>query len=78
MSQTLRPRAINIPSVSTRSGFSDLAAVSRHNEQACVPQEANPSQNAIYRQIIARLQPWRDAKVDRERHRVPDEDTRGH
>jgi hypothetical protein len=37
MAQTLRPRTINISPVSTRSGFSDLASVSRHNEQARVP-----------------------------------------
>jgi hypothetical protein len=76
MSQTLRPRTINISPVSTSSGFSDPASISCHHEQTRVPQESNPSQDAVHRQIVARLQPWRDTEVDRERHRVPDQDAR--
>ena len=73
MCKTLRSRAIDIPPISGRSFLSDLASVSCHNEETCVPDEADPCQDAVYRQVVARLQPRRDTKIDRERKSIPDQ-----
>jgi len=73
MPKALRSRAIDVPPISGRSVLSDLASVPCHNEETCVPDEPNTCQDTVYRQVIARLQPWCDTKIDRERKSIPDQ-----
>ena len=76
MPKALFPRALDVPPISGRSVLSDLASVSCHNEETCVPDEPNTCQDTVYRQVVARLQPRRDTEIDRERQGIPDQNAR--
>ena len=73
MPKTLRSRAFDVPPISGSSVLPDLASVSCHNEETCVPDEPNTCKDTVYRQVIARLQPRRDTKIDRERKSISDQ-----
>lgn len=73
MPKTLRSRAFNVPPISDSSVLSDLASVSCHNEETCVPDEPNTCKDTVDRQVVARLQPRRDTKINRERKSIPDQ-----
>lgn len=78
MPKALCSRALNVPPISGSSVLSDFASVSCHNEETCVPDKPNTCQDTVYRQVVARLQPWRDTEIDRERKCIPDQDACRH
>jgi len=73
MSKTLCTSLFNIAPVSRRRHLSDPATIPRHHEQAHIPHKAYASQDTVDRQIAARFQPRRDAKIDRKGQRIPDQ-----